>query len=399
MRTWASLVGLNLVGALTGFLATCLIIWIFGLGVFADFAVDLARLSLLLLAIELLPSNFTLFRQQADARFAAAYPAFYAAGALLLPLAVAALIPIGAFDMPSWFMAPYMALAVIQRYFDCQLQARGELSDYLRIPAFANALRLSLLGTAISAGTVDLIRNPALVADLLWGSLALGLLLSLAIVSRRHFGLLADLTNAGRTESWHELWRLRSMYSAYYLNSILKRLKDTILPLACDAFLPKPMTGLVLAIYRAVDAAFGQLRLLESVFTNLAARARLRAKRSRIALLTAVVGQVGANVAAALLLWREGLDIATLGHAFLLSFAVYPYVGELLARSDALAAGDPQKVTNALIFYLLIFCLILAASNIFGHVSVTFIIIGLIIAQISSTLSYSLINIPLIGRR
>ena len=68
---------LNLLAAATGIAGTLFISWKFGLEVFAIYTINLAKLSIILLGLEILPSSFSIFRQQSDSAFKIAYPTFY----------------------------------------------------------------------------------------------------------------------------------------------------------------------------------------------------------------------------------------------------------------------------------------------------------------------------------
>ena len=386
---WLHTISLSLAGAVAGFAGTWILVWLFGLATFADYVIDLAKISVLLLALELLPNGYTLFRQQRDEPFAAAFPAFYALMALALAGLACALSWAGYFESPNAFIVGYVALAVMQRYFDCQLQARGELAAYYRIPAVTNLLRAALLGAGALVLGIDRNSDADTVALVVWGSLAIGLLVSILVAALRHVELVRALGRALRPASFGQLWSHRAAYRAYYLNSVLKRAKDSMLPLLLDALLlDKALAGLVLVYAKSFEVVSGQLRVIEAAFTNLAARARLAASRSRIAWIAAFVGQPACIAVAAILLSREGLGLDALLPAVLISFGVYPYVFEILARNDALAAERPGAVTRSLIAYVAVVGAGLPTLSIVGLLQPLAVILVLLVGLCAASVSY-----------
>lgn len=346
-------IGLSLGGAVAGFVGTWLIVSLFGLANYADYLIDLAKISVLLLALEVLPNGYSLFRQQRDEVFEQAYPAFYALMTIALTFAALGLAAWGFFERPNIFLIAYTGLAVLQRYLDCQLQSRGYVAAYYRVPAITNVLRLLFLGGGAVVLGLDRESESAAVGQLLWSSLAAALLISLLFASFRHAALFMQLWRAFRQSSFAFLWTERRAYWPYYPNSLLKRAKDTMLPLLLDALLvDKVLAGLILVYAKSFEVVAGQLRIMEAVFTNLAHRARLAATRARIAWIAATIGQPAIVLIAVILLWRDGLGIEAIVPAILLSFGVYPYVYEILARSDALASERPRAVTASLVSYV-----------------------------------------------
>lgn len=391
MTKWLQIIGLNLGGAAAGLAGTWLIVWLFGLANYADYLIDLAKISILLLLLEVLPSGYSLFRQQRDEAFAAAYPAFYAFMAIVLPISALGLTSLGFFERPNLFLVAYAGLAVIQRYYDCQLQAAGYLAAYYRIPAFTNLLRFIFLGSGAFALGVGRESTVQSVGQLLWGSLASALFLSLVLVSYRHRSQFVRLFVACKRDSFIYLWSKRQAYHPYYLNSVLKRAKDTMLPLLLDVCsVDRVLTGLILVYAKSFEVIAGQLRLIEAAFTNLLNRASLAASRSRIAYVAAAVGQPACVAVAGILLWREGLEIESILPAIIVSFGVYPYVFEVLARNDALAAEHPRKVTISLVVYVAVLGVGMPALSSFGYLTPMSVMVLFLIALIGASISYQL---------
>lgn len=382
-------IGLNLTGALAGFVGTWLIVNMLGLAALAHYLIDLAKVSLLLLVLEALPTGYSLFRQQRDEVFALAYPAFYLLMAVTLPLAATFLAIFGFFEQPNLFLVTYVGLAVIQRYIDCRLQSIGHLSAYYQITVLSNVLRVLFLGAGAFFLQIDRSSDSEAVGQLLWGSLASGLLLSLLLATPLSPGLYARLFLAARPASFGVLWHERCSYRPYYINSIIKRAKDTMLTLMLDIMLvDKALIGLILVYAKAFELVAGQLRVIEAAFTNFALRASLAANKMKIAWIAAAIGQPASVLVAAILLIQEGLSIESIMPAVLLSFGVYPYVLEILARADALASGRPRAVTVSLVWYVSLLGIGLVALSSFDLLAPLPIVLVQLSALIVASVSY-----------
>lgn len=380
----ASTVVINAAAAGAGLLGTLLIISHFGLAIFGTYTVALAKLSIIALGMELLPGTFAQFRIQDDPKFARAMPTFYLLFGVLAAAVCAGLILLSGIATASWFMLVYLFSLSIQRCLDSQIVARGEVNISVSISFVTNAVRAALL--------IVLIAFPVLpVADTLWGSLAAGALITQFYLLARRPEFLALLIGAPPVRSLHYLWKLRREYSGYYVNSVLKRAKDTLFPLVCDMILPnKTQLGKVLVFTRANEAVAGQIRVLELFLIHRGTRANIAARRRWILIGSAMLGHAGVIVMSCILLWKHGLTAGSIVTAAGMGLFMYPYVYELAKRSDAYAALKPGLVTYSLLGYIVALAASLGAASVLG-IFVTPVLIGCVVfAQLVSALIYAL---------
>lgn len=382
-------IGLSLSGAAAGFAGTWLIVNMLGLAALAHYLIDLAKVSLLLLALEALPTGYSLFRQQRDEVFALAYPAFYLLMAVTLTLAATFLAIFGFFEQPNIFLVTYVGLAVIQRYTDCRLQSIGHLAAYYQITAFSNVLRVLLLVAGAFFMQIDRSSDGQAVGQLLWGSLASGLFFSLLLATRLSPDIYVRLFLAARLASFGILWDERRSYRPYYLNSLIKRAKDTMLTLMLDKMLvDRALIGLILVYAKSFELVAGQLRVIEAAFTNFALRTKLANSKMKIAWIAAAIGQPACVFVAAILLTSEGLSIESIMPAVLLSFGVYPYVLEIFSRADALASDRPRAVTVSLVGYVSLLGIGLVSLSSFDLLAPLPIVLVQLAALIAASVSY-----------
>lgn len=374
---------LNLLAAATGIAGTLFISWKFGLEVFAIYTINLAKLSIILLGLEILPSSFSIFRQQSDSAFKIAYPTFYLLFSIISTLITITLIHFFATENSSWFMASYIFLAVMQRYFDCQSQANGIIGDYFWIPAITNTTRLFTLIIQ-----TQLFENSN-IHDLLWSSLTIGMVAGQLYMGTKFPNIAKLFFRPPKKELIIYLLKIRKSYYPYYLNSVLKRAKDIYIPIFCDAFLTsKSEIGRFLLYQKSVDFSCTQIRMIEGFLTNIKIRSSLAKSKKNIIITSAIIGQITSIAISALLTHREGLGWNELYLAAIFSFYIYPYVLEIFWRSDSYAKFLPLQVSISLICYLVtsaVFLSIAAASNSAN----TFILIsGMITSQTISAISY-----------
>lgn len=373
---------LNAASAGAGLAGTTLIVWHFGLATFGIYTIALAKLSILMLGTELLPSSYIQFRIQDDPRFAESCPVFYLLFATTAVMIATLLIWTGAIAGSSWFVLPYVFCSALQSGFDSQILARGKVGLSVSVPLVANCVRAALLYL--------LVIFPALtVTDTLWGSLFGGIFVSQCFMVARYPEFARALFIAHPVSSLRYLFSLRAQYVGYYVNSVLKRTKDTLFPLVCDALLPsKTELGQVLVYTRAMSAVAGQIRVLELFLIHRETRANLAKQRRRILLASASLGHIGVVVMSAVLLWKHGLTVSSTLNAAAMGLFMYPYVYELAKRSDAYASLNPGRVTFSLIAYILALALSLAAAAAL-HVFVTPVLIGcMVLAQSASAIVY-----------
>ena len=381
----------NLLAAAAGLAGTLVIAWFFGPAVFAVYTINISKLAIVLLGLELLPSSFSIYHMQHDPRFAAAMPLFFLLFAGLAAAICALLIAIGYIDEASWAMLLYVVLAVSQRYFDNYLQAEGKVPAFLWIPAIGNSVRLLVL-----VALVEL--SPGLAApDVLWISLAAGMVVGQLYAALRFPAAPRALASSLHRSSAAILWAQRRNYYPHYLNSILRRLRDVALPLFVDTFMAdKAAAGRFFLYFRAVEFACAQVRMIEAFMVNLELRSALQPHRMKLLASAVILGQLATVTIALGLLYRDGVTWQTAALAAAISLFLIPYVIELYMRSLALAAFEPTKVTASMVVNLVSVLVLLGIFHAIGRLEVGTLIAAVVISQALSAATYFL---PGIGKR
>jgi hypothetical protein len=377
--------GLGLFSSGFGFLAVTYIVWMFGTDDFAIFTIAAAKLSIILLGLEIVPSQFSIFKMQGDEAFSHSLANFYLTFGLLAAVGAAACETGGIIISKSWLILPYAFVSVTQRYIELKTQSSGFVEAFGWMPAMSGLLRLIFLAIL---GLPVLHLDPA---DAIWGSLCIGAALGQVYVLLRFSDLGEDLMKMGPAGSARQLVAVRSQYYPYILNSVLKRLKDTFLPIFCDLVIPsKAEIGRLLVFTRANEAVMLQTRMLEAFMVNRTVRENLHAARRRIFFMIAPTAQLAVVACALFLMYRAGITTEVVLLALLTSFFVYPYLLEMLWRNEALATFRPHQVTISLLAFLAGLTLPPLIAYSLGSLSISVMLGSYVLAQTIAAITYKL---------
>lgn len=366
-----------------GLLASLYIVWIFGTAEFAVYTISLAKLSIILLGLELVPSQFSIFKMQHDPEFAKSISVFYFAFAILASALTAIAIGRGLIVSNSWLIVVYAFVAVTQRYIEIKTQSSGMVPAFGRMPAISNVMRMTLL---MILGLTVAPRHPA---DAIWGSLCIGSAAGQLFILRNFPEVQASLLAKGPFSSASHLFAVRSEYYPYIINSVLKRAKDTFIPLVVDAAVPnRSVAGQVLVFFRASDAVCTQLRVLEMFLVNKNLRQSLKKSSRELFFLLSTIGLVATFALSLLFQYREGIDAKSLLYSFMIGTVSFPYVLEIIWRNEAYAAFAPKRVTVSLLAFLIGVAVPVGTAALFARVATPVLIFGVLAGQSMSAGAY-----------
>ena len=357
LRSVAS-AGLNL-------LTTVFVVRWFGAETYAHFIVDLAMISLLLIVLEAVPSNYSVFRIQDDPAWQRGIAAQIAVTVLIGASVVFAVGHWGGlFQAYSLWMGLYAATMAVKRYLDIRLQSSGRLEEFMGIEFSTATIRLALLALSYSQG-VD--KNFAV-----WASLAIATLLSQVIWWVQNPSELRAFAGFMDRKAWRALAESFPAYIPYYSGIALKRLKDNFVPLAAERlFDSRELLAAFLLAYRGVIFAVGQVRILESMMNHRGSLAVAQKISRQRRYLLATAAQAVCLTASAGILFSSGLRNLPWLPTLVLSLMVWPIVFLVLERAKAYSAFQANRVNGSILAYLsvvLVGALILKLS---GTASVT----------------------------
>lgn len=331
--------GFNLLG-------TVMVVRWFGAGTYADYIVDLAMISVLLVVLEAVPSSYSVFRIQDDPSWQRSVAAQVIATALLAALIV--------FSAGHWgrllradspWMVVYAITLAVKRYLDIRLQSLGRLSEFLGIELATSALRLVLLGFCFHKGVEA--------NESVWASLAIAALCSQCLwllnnpAELRAFGGFVDLN------AWRALAGNFRSYIPYYYGIALKRLKDNFVPLVAERlFVSRELLAAFLLAYRGVIFAAGQVRIIEAMMNHRGALAAALKMSSLHRYVVAMAAQALCLSLSAGLLIASGVHSLPWMPVFVLSLIVWPIVFMVLERAQAYSSFQVNRVNGSVFAYL-----------------------------------------------
>jgi hypothetical protein len=335
--------GLSAVNLLT---IIMLVRW-FGATTYAHYIVDLALLGLMLIVLEVVPSNYSLFRIQDDPFWQRCV-----AAQLIITIVVAGAIVVATgtttnsvFKDYSPWMALYAGTVAIKRYLDIRLQSSGRLVEYLGVEFSSAVVRLALLAAGSIAGVAA--------NSTVWGSLAVATLVSQLVWWARNPGELSALRGVTDVEAWRMLVKHSPHYVPYYLGIGLKRLRDNLVPLlGAWLFSSKEMLAMFLLAYRGVAFAVGQVRIIESLLIHRATIDAIDQLSERRRLVIAATAQTVCLLASGLLLVSSGLKNLPWVPTVVLSFMIWPIAFFTLERAKAYSKFRPALVNSSMVGYV-----------------------------------------------
>jgi len=365
--TSAAASGLNLLG-------TVLVVRWFGAPTYAHYVVDLAMVSLMMTILEIVPSNYSVFRIQDDPTWQRSVAAQISVTIVLALVVVTTLGSFSSlFQAYTGWIAVYAGTLAVKRYLDLRLQSSGRLQEFLNIEVVSSFLRLLLLGafsTTHAKGTA------------VWSSLALGTALSQASWWMRNPKELAAFSGFLDSRAWTALAANTPAYVPYYGGILLKRLKDNIVPIVANRlFVSREVLATFLLALRGVVFAVGQVRILEALMNHRATLNAAAAISRRNYRLVALAAQAVCVTASAALMVSSSLKELPWLASLILSFMVWPVLYLTIERAKAYSTFHANRVNAAISAYLVVVVASAYLLRLSGYVSVTAFAGALVLAE------------------
>lgn len=326
-------------------LTTVLLVRWFGAGVYADYLVDLAYLSLIAIVLEIVPSNFSVFRVQDDPERIRSLAALAIVTAFLL--AGISLISGYIFDLfhaNSVWITLYAGTLALKRYLDIRLQATGRLREYFGIELLGAVIRVVLLGVFLWYEVQPV--------HAVWASLACATLLAQFFWFVRNRDERQIFTAVVDRSAWILLVEERKLYVPYYLGIALKRIRDNLVPiLASSFFISRETLGAFFLAYRGLQFTLGQVRVIEGLLNHRHTLASVIGLPFFHRALVAILSQVVCIIASIGLMIASGVENFQILTIVILSFAAWFYVFSILERAKAYSNFDALRVNSAMVSY------------------------------------------------
>jgi hypothetical protein len=356
-RKFAGPAGWSIATTVVNLVATLVMLRLYGPHAFSNYIVDLAIISLTLIFFELVPSSYLVFRLQDDARWGAALGTQTILG---VAISVSAIIALHFFtnyiaDFSFWIFL-YATASGIKRQLDLILQSSGRLSEFFLIDGVASALRLFLLVVFAWLNFYP--------ATALWASIALSFIISQLWWFGKNVCNIKKNYKIIQKDSLRLIWKERRRYPAYYLNILLKRVRDSLAPIiAGHLILDKSTLAAFFLAYRGMAAAVSQMRIIEAIFNHRETQKELSNLGSSEKILIATGTQLMCIVASSLIILLAGVTEPSWASVIILSGLAWPSTMIMQERAKALANYKTKYISYSLIAYILILVIAVGAKN------------------------------------
>jgi len=363
----------------TSAVISILTVRLFGSYPFSSYVTDLAILSLVLVILELIPSNLTLFKVQDDYEWLGVIRLQTAINIILVTCTFLIIWLLGdIFSAFSWWMLLYALSNCTKRYLDIRLQSLGRLPEFIRLDFFASIFRLFLLFLAFYT-----MMTPT---NAIWASLSLGLLLPQLFWFHLNRGELVGLISSFNIKAINIAWVEKRQFMPYYPGIILKRLKESIVPIGASKLIGDAdvLAGFFI-IYKGALAVFSQVRVIEA-FANYRASLNLIKNNNLIKCFIAITAQLLAILAAMAMAYFSGIKSGMLITSFVISFLAWPLVFRAQIRAEVLGSYKMNLINKSLLIWNFLFVLALVFINLTGYSSTVFYSLVIVIIEFLSLL-------------
>ncbi len=336
---------INFIGAIINFLSTILIIRLFGLEIFGQFAVISAYVGLFTLIYIIIPPSYAVFKIQDDDEF----------GKILFLNYLIASFLVGVIIFISNFFIVYNAdikLIILfaisigfMNYFDVYLKAFNKLDRYYFVLFIFYCVKTVIL----------------IVLFIVECDYALNILIEINVFSyivAMSFGFIKyikvnNIINISFSLISKYFLFLKNNFNIlkhYYLNIILKRLKDNAITIILTQIVSNEIIGIYSLFVKVGMFVLGQARVVEAFFMN-------RNNLDKISLMENKKILLGLMLQ--LLILMLGLIYIKLStnkfmffELFIYSFLSYPYIYLIILRNKMLSLYQVKYLNYMYIFYL-----------------------------------------------
>jgi len=374
---------LNVLTAVANLASTFTIVHYIGIELVGKFAIFQAKIVLINLIYIILPPNYILVKIQDNIKYLGIYNSYYILSACINTILIVILTYIGYFELPYWITLLYVISYIPKNYFDVTFTANNKLFWYYSLLFFESILHLFLL-TCIWIFKMNLSFSNLVIY---YGLIQLLLLIIyFKVFFVRKFSSLYDL---------FVLFRLDyKLIFSYYVNTVLKKVKDTSIILLFEKSISVSEIGLYSIFMKASSFSIGLVRSLESFMMNKSNNLKISIYLSNNKF---VIGFIFQCVMFITIISYTFVicHFVNFWISFGLSIIIYPYIYYIIARSKFLLNFDNSHINiGYCIFILIIFVSSILVPII--HATYSYLLLTYIFAEI---LNYSYVSYKFAHKR
>lgn len=329
-------------------ITTIIIVRWFGAEIYTDYIIDLAIVSLVLVFLEIVPSNFVIFKIQDNPDWIKSAALQSIVAVFVIPVIIILLENfVAPHNSYSHWIAGYASLMAVKRFFDVWLQSIGKVNQFFEIEALVAFVRLLIIFACVQQNAIS--------SSSVWMSLASATAFAQIIWLVKHPGDILLLYSGLSKESFRLILSARSDYSKYYFGIGLKRFRDNLMPLLAERFFQsKDELAVFFIAYRGLIFANGQVRILENILNHKPTMKILLQRSGLTSIVMAGSGQVLAIVSSYFLLYSSGAGQINMSALIIISMIVWPYTYTILARARAYSEYKINRVNISMLAYVVV---------------------------------------------
>ncbi len=376
----------SIASAALNLLATIAIVRWYGDGAFTDYSIDLAYLALIGILIELIPSNFSVFKLQDNPEFIKVISLFTILMTLIsFAITVITLQLAPLFKSDTYWIAAYSSVLAFKKYLDIRLQSLGRIKEFFIIEATIAGLRLLLLWIFFC------LNIPSTMS--IWGSIVIATTIIYCIWILANKEELRNFTQCLSNQSWSKLLQHRNIYPSYYFGIILKRVRDNIIIIVAPHILlnKQDLASFFLA-YRGLSFALGQIKIIEAILNFRKALETAKSISIMQMFLIAIGAQLLSVLAIALIIFSSGLSFSDWSAVIILSLICWVYVFYSRIRANALSNYQQRSINISSLVYIALISLMFFILIYSKNANIILFSIVLLISEIFSVFTLKLLH-------
>lgn len=378
LKKLLKLSSINIITSVINFISTIIIIQIFGLNTFGEFAIFTSYMGIFTLLYIIIPPNFSVMKIQDDKSFNNILICSYLLSGLLSIFLLYLIYYIKS-DFFGLNLNIYLAIIFLLMYsffnfIDIQSQANNTLTRYyfyLLFQAICKLIILAIIYYTFNNYDLNLLILSFVIPQII-------LVLFHFIYFRNEFQNIDIKTKNTLAFLINNFSKLKK----YYLETFLKRIKDNILVLIFSNFMPKDIIGLYSLLVKAGTFILSQARILEALLMNRENLKQANQIDNKIYLLAFFIQII--IIIVGIIYLKLSINEYKFWIIIFYSFISYPYLNIITIRNKLYSIYQNKLIIYSLLVYIITILLISLYIYIIKIESIYSIISTVLIAEFIS---------------
>ncbi len=377
--------------AFFNFISTFLIVDFLGLSILGNLAVLKSYLAIGGLLFSIIPNNYSIFQLQDNKRFESVFVNFYLIASAFFVLFAVFL---------NLFLFPNINLLIIyffgisfywQSFFDIKYQAVGDVKKYFFLLLIISILKIFTLLVFYYNNILHSLNDLLLV-----NIVAQGLVLLVYMIVEKNIFKHITFNHSSFSKEFIYIRSNFYIFKSYYIQIILKRIRDNFLIISFNNILSSETIGLFSLFVKIDSFILGLGRIIESFIMNRLNFLQLKQNFSKTILQLAFLLQL-LYLSVGITYIKIIVNQYFITEILLQSFLIYPYIYFLLARVEVLSNYKNRELNIGELIYLFIAILGFILALLIGFSSFYVIFITYLLAKLGLQLFLILSTKPFVS--